>query len=67
MSTGKCKDVWKDLKNISDVMIELPDCETLPSKEGGEYLECFIPCNNGRGRFDDNVTGKYHKLIYDMV
>jgi len=39
-------------------MINLPDCKTLPSAEGGEYLECFIPYNNGRERFDQNPTGK---------
>ena len=49
---------------MSDLaVIRLPDCKTLPSPEGGDYLECFIPYNNGRNRRDINSTGK-HLLIY---
>ena len=39
--------------------MDLPDCKTLPSPEGGDHLECFIPYNNGRARRDFNSTGKY--------
>ena len=45
-------------------IIDLPDCETLPSSEGGDYLECFIPYNNGRARRDINSTGKYIYYTY---
>ena len=56
MSTGKCRDLWS-LISATEI-IELPDCKTLPSPEGGDYLECFIPYNNGRTRRDINSTGK---------
>ena len=59
MSTGKCENLWKKIKQSTGlVIITLPDCETLPSPEGGDYLECFIPYNNGRARRDINSTGK---------
>ena len=59
MSTGKCKDLWERMKHAGGlVVITPPDCHTLPSPEGGDYLECFIPYNNGRARRDINSTGK---------
>ena len=59
MSRGKCKDLWDKMKTtVSLAIIALPDCHTLPSPEGGDYLECFIPYNNGRARRDINSTGK---------
>ena len=56
--TGKCKELWNIISVTEITEIELPDCETLPSPEGGDYLECFIPYNNGRARRDINSTGK---------
>ena len=61
VSTMKCRELWEYLQSSSDVaeIIELPDCKTLPSTEGGDHLECYIPVNNGRGRHDDgNSTSK---------
>ena len=59
MRTGKCDGLWRELDALSDLaVIKLPNCETLPSPEGGDYLECFIPYNNGRDRRDINSTGK---------
>ena len=40
------------------LIIQLPDCHTLPSPEGGDHLECFIPYNYGRNRTDNNLAGK---------
>ena len=58
MRTGKCGGLWKELRSFSLLaIVKLPDCETLPSPEGGDYLECFIPYNNGRARRDINSTG----------
>ena len=58
MSTRKCRKLWNYLKSSTDVaeVIELPDCKALPFSEGGDYLECYIPCNNGRSRYDDNSS-----------
>ena len=59
MRTGKCESLWEELSTFSQVaIVKLPDCETLPSPEGGDYLECFIPYNNDRTRRDINSTGK---------
>ena len=56
---GKCKSLWDNINSISVLaIIKLPDCKTLPSPEGGDYLECFIPYNNGRNRRDINSTSK---------
>ena len=58
LSMGKCKGLWDTMKTGSSfLIISPPDCETLPSPEGGDYLECFIPYNNGRSRRDINSTG----------
>jgi len=41
--------LWSELTLASAAQIlKLPDCGTLPSPEGGEYLECFIPYSNRR-------------------
>ena len=39
-------------------VVKLPNCTSLPSPEGGDYLECFIPYNNDRERRDTNSTSK---------
>ena len=52
--TGKCSELW--ISASSAGIIELPDCESLPSPEGGDSLECFIPYNEGRGSI--NTAGK---------
>jgi len=41
--------LWNGLNLAAELaIIQLPDCSTLPSPEGGDSLECFIPFNHGR-------------------
>ena len=56
---GRCSGLWDKLKRTSGLaIITLPNCEDLPSSEGGDYPECFIPYNNGRSTRDINATSK---------
>ena len=56
---GKCRTLWNKFNQLSSLAIaKLPNCTSLPSPEGGDYLECFIPYNNGRERRDTNSTSK---------
>ena len=59
ISRGKCSDFWNEMNLLAGAqIISLPDCETLPSPEGGDYLECFIPYNSGRVRSNITSAGK---------
>ena len=59
VSTGKCNGLWEKMKVASGLkIITLPDCKTLPSPDGGDYVECFIPYNNGRTARDINTTSE---------
>ena len=56
---GKCRALWNKINQFSSfAIVNLPNCTTLPSPEGGNYLECFIPYNNGRERRDTDSTSK---------
>jgi len=56
LRSGKCSGLWTEIRPIPLQIIQLPDCDTLPSAE--EYFECFIPYNNGREARDVILTSE---------
>ena len=66
ISTRRCRDMWIELTTFSDIQtVTLPICSSLPSTEGGEYLECFIPYNHGLVR--TNSTSGNNVYAYPFV
>ena len=64
ISRERCQELWSELTALSDIQtIRLPNCSSLPSTEGGEYLECFIPYNYGLGRINSSSGNNAYACI----